>query len=617
MSNQAQPKRLGLHAEEDVLVSKTYGVDRFLNIKIAGGATWSPDGRRIAFGTNMTGTMQIWSVDRAGGWPAQLTFYDERVMEAEYSPAADCLLIHKDVGGNERAQMFILAGDGSEVRPLSQYTAAIHAGIWSPDGKRIAYGCNRRNPAFFDLYLVDAEGGEPELLYQHDGTNRVHSFSPDGRYLLFTRHQVSLANGLYLLDLATREVRALTAGDTDALYANMQWEKNGSGFFLTADTGRDFRGLARMDAATGSLTWLVTPDWDVEGVKLSPDGKSLAYAVNAGGKSDLFLRDTATGATGQVAIPQGVVSQISWAPGSDTIALTLDGSARPMNLWLYEVAQDHLRQLTFAPQGGIADGLFAEAQAVSYKSFDGLEVPGWLYLPYGASPGDQLPVIVQVHGGPESQSRAQFNAVNQYFIHRGYAVFAPNVRGSTGYGKHYTHLDDVRKRMDSVADLAACVPFLASTGYIDPTKVIVMGGSYGGFMTLAALTHYPDLWAAGVDTVGIANLESFLEHTGAYRRRLRESEYGSLEHDRDFFREVSPIWHVHKIKAPLFVIHGANDPRVPIGEAEQIVEAVRSQGGVVEYLRFEDEGHGLVKLPNRLKSYPAVADFLDRYVAKR
>lgn len=594
-----------------------YTIDRFLNVKSASNPSWSPDGQRIAFGTNITGTMQVWTVDRNGGWPKQLTFFPDRVMGADYAPNQDRLLLIKDTGGDERSQMYVLSGDGSSVHSLCHCPQAIQSGVWSPDGKKVAFQSNKRNPAFFDLYLVDAEGGEPELLLEQNGTNNVVSFSPDGRYLLFTRREVALVNGLYLLDLQTRSVRALTSSDTEAAYGSLNWSKDSKGLYCNSDKGRDFKALAYLDIATGNLTWLAEPNWDVEGVTLSPDGKTLAYTINAGGKSDLFLRDVATGQTRQIAVPQGVCGQIAWAPGSDAFAFVLDGSARPMNVWVCELPSGQVRQVTFAPQGGIPDGVFVEPELVSYKSFDGLEIPAWLYLPEGAKKGDNLPVIVSVHGGPESQTRAHFNGVLQYFIHRGYAVLAPNVRGSTGYGKIYTHLDDVRKRMDSVADLAACVPFLASTGYVDPKKIVVMGGSYGGFMTLAAVTHYADLWAAGVNTVGIANFETFLENTGAYRRKLRECEYGSLENDRDFFREISPIWHVHKVTAPLFVIHGANDPRVPIGEAEQIVDAIRKKGGVVEYLRFEDEGHGVAKLANRLKTYPAVADFLDKYVANK
>lgn len=595
-------------------MQESYGIERFLNVKAAAGPSWSPDGQTVAFATNITGTVQIWSVARDGGWPRQLTFFADRVMGAEYAPVGERLLLHKDAGGNERAQMYILSGDGSEARPLCHATESIHNGIWSRDGAQVAFASNRRDPAYFDIYRVRAEGGEPELLLQHDGTNYPNSFSPDGRYLLFTRHQMNLVNGLYLLDITTRAVRTLTTSDTHSAHVAIQWTKDSRGFFLVSDRDRDFRGLAYMEAATAAFTWLVTPDRDVEVVRLSPDGATLAYCINAGGKSDLFLRDVATGATRQVSIPQGVVYEVAWAPGSDAFAFTLDGSARPMNVWVGDASTAAVRQLTFAPLGGLPEGVFAEAELVSYKSFDGLEIPAWFYRPHGTKPGAKLPVVVQVHGGPESQSRASFNAVNQYFVHRGYAVLSPNVRGSTGYGKAYSHLDDVRKRMDSVADLAACVDFLRASGYVDPAKVIVMGGSYGGFMTLAALTHYPDLWAAGVDTVGIANLETFLENTGAYRRKLRESEYGSLEHDREFFREISPIWHVDKIRAPLFVIHGANDPRVPVGEADQIVAAVKQNGGIVEYLRFDDEGHGLVKLANRLETYPAVAAFLDRHV---
>lgn len=599
-------------------MSTRFEIDRFLNIKSASGPTWSPDGRRIAFASNITGLTQIWSVDREGGWPHQITFFQDRVMAAKFSPTRDQLLLHKDVGGNERAQMFLVAGDGSTITPLAHDENAINVGVWSRDGEKIAFSSTRRNGASFDIYLIDADGeSEPRVILEYDAANYVRSFSPDGRTLLFARHLVSRANGLHLIDLESGAVRSLTERDDEALHTYAEWTHDGSGLFVATDRGRDFLGLAHIDVATGALSWLFTPDWDVDELSLSPDGERLAFTVNAGGESHLFLRHVRTGEQRQVDVAQGVISDLSWSPDSQRLAFSLDSSTRPLNVWVYDLSTDTLRQLTFAPQGGIPTETFVGCREHRYRSFDGLEIPGWLYLPHGAQKGDALPVIVYVHGGPEAQSLASFNAIHQYFLHRGYAIFAPNVRGSTGYGKAYTHLDDVRKRMDSVADLAACVPYLIETGYVDPKKIVVMGGSYGGFMTLAALTHYPDLWAAGVNIVGIANFETFLENTGAYRRKLRESEYGSLEHDREFFREISPIWHVDKIKAPLFVIHGANDPRVPVGEARQIVDAIKARGGIVEYLEFDDEGHGLVKLPNRIKAYPAVAAFLDRYVAAK
>lgn len=594
-----------------------YGIDRFLNVKSAISPSWSPDGQNLAFLMNLTGSMQVWSVPREGGWPEQLTFLSDRIMEAAYSPTDDRLLVLKDNGGDERAQLYSLSADGSEMTALCPAPGSMDAGVWSPDGRQIAFHSNRRSPAFFDLYQVQAEGGEPELLLEHDGTNRVGVYSPDGRYLLFTRHQASLVNGLYLLDLQTRYVRALTDGDTIAYHGQVQWAPDSRGLYLVCDKDREFRGLAFLSLESGSLEWLATPEWDVEELKLSPDGTMLAYTVNSGGRSELWLRDQASGQSRPVEVPQGVIAQLSWAPGSDALAFALAGYSRPANIWVCDLPSGRCRQLTRAPIGGIPVRLFSEARLVSYRSFDGLEIPAWFALPNKGRSGGGLPVIVSVHGGPEGQARGGFNEVSQYFLSRGYAIFAPNVRGSMGYGKSYTHLDDRRKRMDSVADLAACVPYLASTGYVDPRRIAVMGGSYGGFMVLAALTHYPDLWAAGVDIVGIANLETFLENTGSYRRKLRESEYGSLSEDREFFREISPIWHVEKIRAPLFVAHGANDPRVPVSEAEQIVSALESRGRPVEYLRFNDEGHGIVKLPNRLRLYPAIADFLDRHLNQR
>jgi dipeptidyl aminopeptidase/acylaminoacyl peptidase len=266
------------------------------------------------------------------------------------------------------------------------------------------------------------------------------------------------------------------------------------------------------------------------------------------------------------------------------------------------------RRLTRSSTAGIPRSTFRRPEVVRYLSFDGREIPALFY----ETESENAPVVVNVHGGPESQSRPLFAPVTQYILNRGYAVFAPNVRGSTGYGKAFTHLDDVYLRMDSVKDLAYAAHWLRGRGH---ERIAVMGGSYGGFMVLAALTEYPELWTAGVDIVGIANMVTFLEKTGSYRRALREPEYGSLERDREFLESISPIHKAEEIRAPLMVIHGKNDPRVPVGEAEQIVEKVHESGGIVEYLLYEDEGHGLAKLKNRLDAYPKIAAFLDKYLS--
>jgi dipeptidyl aminopeptidase/acylaminoacyl peptidase len=463
--------------------------------------------------------------------------------------------------------------------------------------------------------------------------NQVVGWSPDDTQLVVVRAQSSFDQDLYLLDLPSGAVHHLTPHEGQVRYGSVTWADDGRGLYLVSDRGREFLSLAHLDLAGesgddghASLRFLVTPDSDVEAVNLSPDGHRLAYLTNVEGYSYLTALDVA--ASRSLPLPvllSGVLDppflyrwgrRLAFSPDGCKLALAFSSPSHNPDVWVVDLETRAVTQLTHSSRAGIPQDSFAEPELVRYHSFDGLEIPAFLYLPPGAARDDCLPVVVEVHGGPEAQRRAEFNPLYQYFASRGYAVFAPNVRGSTGYGLTYTHLDDVERRMDSVADLAHGARWLAESGIADPQRIAVMGGSYGGFMVLAALTAYPDLWAAGVDIVGIANFVSFLENTGPWRRHLREAEYGTLAHDRAFLQSISPIHHVDKIKAPLMVIHGANDPRVPIGEAEQIVEALRARGVPVEYLRYEDEGHGLVKLKNRLDAYPKVADFLDRHLGR-
>jgi dipeptidyl aminopeptidase/acylaminoacyl peptidase len=344
----------------------------------------------------------------------------------------------------------------------------------------------------------------------------------------------------------------------------------------------------------------------------------MAKGYNVDGFTELHLVEVGTWK--ELPAPKtlrGAISGVSFSRDGTKIAFTLSAPTLPADVWTYHLATGELRQVTHSTLAGIPIESFQSPSVVRFRSFDGLEIPGLLFLPSGAKKGDRLPTIINVHGGPESQASVAFAKATQYYLHRGYAVYHPNVRGSTGYGRTFMHLDDVRKRMDSVRDLAEAARWLEREGYSDSDRIAVMGGSYGGFMTLAALTTYPDMWAAGIDIVGIANFVSFLENTGAYRRHLRISEYGDPEKDLDFLKSISPLTHADKIVAPLMVIQGANDPRVPRSEAEQIVAAVKARGGSVEYLLFEDEGHGVSKIPNQIKAYTRVGDFLDANLGPR
>lgn len=581
-----------------------YEFGRYLKIRGAWGAGWSPDGLRVSFLTEITGVPQVWEVPAEGGWPEQRTFHQERVSGAEYSPVRDEILFSMDAGGNERSQLFLLGPEGGEERDLTRDPDAIHySGGFAPDGARIAFTATRRNGTDFDVFVQDLPDGEPETVWEVSGYHTVPAWGPDGSFLVVSRHRSNTDNDLYRLDLAGGGAALLTPHEGEARFRSPRVAPDGASLYLATDRDGDFVRLARMDLRTKQLEYLTPDDHDVEEVELSRDGRVLAATRNVGGYSDLLFFNGRGGRLPDPDVPRGIVGGLAFSPDSGRLAFTLTGPTRNPDVWTMRLPDGEARRLTRSTTAGIPSRSFKRPEMVRYPSFDGREIPAILYGP--EEPG--APVVVNVHGGPEGQSRPAFAPVTQYLLGRGLGVLLPNVRGSTGYGKAYTHLDDVGLRMDSVKDLAHAAYWLREGGH---QKVAVMGGSYGGFMVLAALTEYPDLWSAGVDIVGIANLVTFLENTGSYRRKLREPEYGSLEKDGDFLRSISPIHKADRITAPLMVVHGKNDPRVPVGEADQIVQSVRGRGGVVDYLLYEDEGHGLARLENRLDAYPKIASFL-------
>ena len=604
-----------------------YGIERYLNMRSAGSPTLSPAADRIAFLTNITGTPQVWMVGAQGGWPEQLTFYSDTVSFVRWSPDGNGLVFAKARGGDENSQLFWLSPDGAEIKALTNDPKIRHNfGDWSHDGKRISYASNKRHKDYFDIYVMDVATGREELVYQQDGSNSPVAWSFDDRWLVVSHdnEQLSQDNDLYLVNLQTKQSTHLTPHEGSAEFDDVHFTRDGNSILLGTNDKREFYSLARLNLANKNIEILDDTQWDLASTTISNDGRLLAYTINRDGYSELYVREL--GADGRlgakseaVKLPgKGLIGVMNFSKDNSRLVFTFNGARYNSDVWLYDLKSRALNQVTRSSRAGIPQSSFVEPELIRYKTFDGREVPAWYYrprtTPEGGGASAKLPVIVYVHGGPEGQEQPGFSAVFQYFLAHGYAIFAPNVRGSTGYGKTYAHLDDVRKREDSVKDLAAAVEWLKTSGGADARRLAVMGGSYGGYMTLAAITLYPDLWAAAIDTVGIANFESFLKNTSGYRRKLREVEYGSLERDLDFLKTISPLYKVNNIKAPLMVIHGKNDPRVPYTEAEQIVKALRDRGAPVEYKLFDDEGHGIAKLSNRLVLYPLVADFLDRYM---
>ncbi|HEY9402640.1 MAG TPA: S9 family peptidase, partial [Pyrinomonadaceae bacterium] len=561
-----------------------FTIERYLNIRSASSPALAPAGDRVAFLLNVTGTPQVWSVASAGGWPEQLTFYTDRVDFVRWSPDGAGMLFGKSRGGDENSQLYWMTTDGARVRQLTDAPRIrYNFGAWSADSRRISYASNKRNPNFFDIYVMDVASGEESLVYQQDGSNAPVAWSSDGRFIVVSRASdtLSLDNDLYLVELATKGVTHLTPHTGAAQFGDVHFTRDNRSIILSTNAAGEWQSLARMDLQSRKIVPATTTAWDTDATEMSADGRLLAYTLNREGFSELYVRKlTDAGASDgrdtPVALPaKGVVGGLDFSRDGRKLAFTFAGSRFNSDVWLYDLKTRKLEQVTLASRAGIPQSSFVEPELVRYKSFDGRDIPAWYYRPRNAQTGganQTLPVIISVHGGPEGQERPGFNPTYQYFLSRGYAVLAPNVRGSTGYGKTYTHLDDVKLREDSVKDLAAAVEWLKTSGGADARRIAVMGGSYGGYMTLAAITLYPELWAAAVEMYGISNFETNLRNTSGYRRRQREREYGTLAGDLEFLRSVSPIYKVDRIKAPLLVFQGKNDPRVPYTESEQIVK---------------------------------------------
>jgi len=613
-------------------------ISRYLNTRYAYSPSISSDGRRVAFITDITGVAQAWQVRcdpevEDPVWPDQLTFQADRVMGIWCSPAPgdDRLIYTRDVGGNENAQIYLYSpGDGTHLSLTTGYENAMHIfGKWSRDASRVLFAANRRHPGLFDLYLQPLDGAA-RLVWENPEPGFLGNicFSPGGDRAAVTLMSSSFRHHLFEIDLESSAARRISPSTEDTRYDAICYDPGGRSLLLNTDLDSDFLLIARLNLDDMTVQPVVSQAVDVELMTCSPDGRTLAYTANLDGTSELRILDLDSGTTRiapSLGETPGVVGAMDWrlafSPDSGSLTFSFTSAVRTSDIYVWDLARDRVQAITRSAHGGVPLDSFVAPELVHYPTFDTTgdggprQIPAWFFQPRGHT-GAPVPTILLVHGGPEGQTRPYFHPLVQYFVRRGYSVFAPNVRGSTGYGKAYSHLDDVEKRMDSVADLAHAARWLQEQPGVDGDRLIVFGGSYGGFMVLSALCTYPDLWAAGVDIVGISSFTTFLENTSDYRRAHREAEYGSLEADREFLESISPINHVDRMTAPLIVIHGANDPRVPLSEAEQLVAALTARGISVEFIVFDDEGHGIAKLKNKLVAYPAIAGFLDRVLQR-
>jgi dipeptidyl aminopeptidase/acylaminoacyl peptidase len=596
----------------------TEKVSRMAKIGRAGSPSFSPDGKRIAFVSDLSGVPQIWIVPTEGGWPMLVTNENDPVGNVEWSPTSEWLAYSLAPGGGMNTQVYVVKPDGSGQKRLSaggKETNRLFG--WTLDGLRLETGSNTRSPAAIDAYFTDPSDATTAMLVENDASATVEGVSRDNTKVLISRLVSRGDNNLYLVDAKTHHETLLTPHTGPGSFAG-HLSPDGRTVWLDSNKDRDLECFARVriapDGSAGPIeTIAARDDAELDGFILNRQGTLAALAWNVAGRTELALVDLASGRMSKVPeLPGEIAAPGTFSNDGRLLALTITGAALPADVWVMDVATKHLKQVTHTSHPGVDLTTFVRPELVRFPAHDGLELSGWLYRPKGQSaPG---PYVVSFHGGPEGQERPSFRSDYQALLSEGIGVLAPNVRGSSGFGKKFVNLDNGELRFNGIRDIESCVKYLVDTGIADPKHIGITGGSYGGYMTLEGVTEYPNLFAAGVDLFGMVNFFTFFEHTEPWMAAISTVEYGDPKTQADLLRRLSPLGKLDQVKTPLMVQHGANDTNVPVVEAEQVVNNLKQRGVPVEYILFPDEGHGWRKTNNRVRSTVAMVEFFDKYL---
>jgi dipeptidyl aminopeptidase/acylaminoacyl peptidase len=546
------------------------------------------------------------------------------VRGAGVSPRDGTIVLCADHDGDEFHQLYLIDPDLGWPEQLTNEPEVQHfvgSDAWSPDGTRFAYTSNARKPTDMECSVRDVETGDTRVIFGEGMFSFPGPWSPDGSKLLATDFRNNSDSSIYLVDVDRGESRELTPHEEDALFFPGVWAADGSGFYFVTDEGSEFRGLAYYDLSTDRYDWVEEPTHDIEDVKASADRRLLALLVNDGGHDRLRLRDLESGRDPpEPDLPPGARPHLTGeepplavSPDGSHVALIVSSPRRPPEVWVVETETGRTQAVTESRIGGLREDDLVDVELISFPTFDGRDIPGWLYRP---DVDGKAPVVLSIHGGPEAQEKPLYQALYQYLLSRGIGVLATNIRGSTGYGKSYQRLVQRDWGGGDLHDWEHAVRWLHDQDWVDPDRIGVYGGSYGGFAVLTCVTRLPDYWAAAVDIFGPSNLVTFAKAVPPTWRRFIARFVGDPETEADFLMERSPITYVENVKTPLLVIQGATDPRVVKSESDQMVEKLRSLGREVEYVVFDDEGHGFTKRPNELKAYRLAAEWLERHLVR-
>jgi dipeptidyl aminopeptidase/acylaminoacyl peptidase len=616
------PKQLT--SKPNAQVERTLTIEKLYMVRTVGESTWAPDGKSIAFISNMTGRNNLWLVPAEGGWPTQLTVSDQRQSSPAWSPDGKWIAYESDYDGDEQWDIFLVSPKtGQVVNLTSTREIAEQSPVWSPDGRYLAYLVKPKTSSTYEIDVYDTLMREVKHLTTgtpKDRGNYGQIWSKDGKRIAFTQRQAKgTDSNIFVADVTTGKSTLVTEHRGETLFKADDFSPDGKELLITSNAGNGYENAGLLNIATGKIDWLTRDKWEVDGGNFSPDGRKVTWTANVDGNTDIFIHERGTGQTTALPLAKGVNylggSHSAFSNDGTKLLYYHNGPTAPSDVWVYSIATSKSQQVTHSLLAGVRSEDMVEPYLVHYPSRDGKwTISAFVYAPYNAPRNGQHAAIVYVHGGPTSQSRNSFNRLVQYVVNKGYFVIAPNYRGSSGYGKEFQNANLFDMGGGDLEDVLAAADWIKQTGYPDAKKLILMGGSYGGYMTMMGVTKAPETWAAGVPIVPFVNWFTEIQNEDPVLQQSDLATMGDPEKNKALYEDRSPINFIDQVKAPLLLLAGGHDPRCPKTETQQVVDAIKKRGGVIDSKVYENEGHGFAKVENQIDAYKRVADFLQAHV---
>lgn len=597
-----------------------YPVEKFFSIRTIFGFTISPDGKKVYYITNTSGTPQIWSIPIEGGWTDQISTWKESVKYIDCNPVSKELIFMSDTSGNENLQIYSMPDNGGEVKLLSKgfENSQCFYHQFNKKGNKFLFSTNKRLKYNYDIYIQNCKTGENKLIkgFEDHYPTHAETWSSDERYITFGKFYGNLNIDILLFDMKENTLVNITEHDINRNVFNghTEFDKKNRGFYYISDEGREFKGIKYYDIKKKTSEWVIREKWDITSFKFSPDCKLLLWTVNVNGNNSPKLMNMKSGKVQKLKLQKGNYSGIKFSKDNKKIVFVCDSPLNPGDIFVYDLKKKNSKQITNSLVGGVSGKGLTKPKDIFYKSFDGLKIHALLYIPKGLKKNGKNPAIVWPHGGPEHQEMHNFSKYVQVMVNAGYIVIAPNFRGSSGYGKTFQKMIYRDWGGAEFKDVLGSVEYLKETGYVDSGKIAVVGGSFGGFMCMTCITKAPEIWKCAVDIFGPANLFTFISSVPEHWKKGIEELVGHAERDKELLTERSPINFIDNINCPLLVVQGKHDPRVVEEESIQIVNKLKEKNKPYEYILLEDEGHGFSKVTNQIKVFEEKLKFLDKYL---